>query len=181
MCNTDVRVTSWIWASRKSYLENVVSLFSLRFFLMYLINKDETEHTGQVRICTDYFQCVFRYWIYKTLKRSFVVVGCLLSGVICLEDVPGAVLGLLPCWRLFQEAVWGSAGIMSWIVNVCLKQKKRRGGKFRESEDWTFREQTHLYLSFAFCLPISLLCWSYAHFDCSCTTCSKMLLGFRKA
>ena len=22
-----------------------------RFFLMYLINKDETEHTGQVRVC----------------------------------------------------------------------------------------------------------------------------------
>lgn len=27
-----------------------VFAFLLRFFLMYLINKDETEHTGQVRV-----------------------------------------------------------------------------------------------------------------------------------
>lgn len=30
----------------------LVFFFPLRFFLMYLINKDETEHTGQVQ-CED--------------------------------------------------------------------------------------------------------------------------------
>ena len=32
--------------------------FSLRFFLMYLINKDETEHTGQVRNKPDQYTVV---------------------------------------------------------------------------------------------------------------------------
>lgn len=97
-----------------------------RFFLMYLINKDETEHTGQVslirfitvffffllllrfpltenRIC--YFQCL----VPCCIRLWNLVLTSSVLGVIRLEDVPGALLGLLPCWRLFQKAIWGSA------------------------------------------------------------------------
>lgn len=35
------------------------------------------------------------------------------SGILRVEDVPGAMLGLLPCRRLLQEAIWGSAGIIA--------------------------------------------------------------------
>lgn len=83
---------------------------------MYLINKDETEHTGQVSLIT--FIKFSTDWRYRVCSFHFLISCCVVwnavltfsvSGVICLEDVPGALLGLLSCWRLFQKAVWGSA------------------------------------------------------------------------
>lgn len=70
-----------------------------RFFLMYLINKDETEHTGQVRF-KHFWVFFFHFQFLISLFSCFSV-----SGVIRVEDVPGAVLGLFPCWRLFQKAI----------------------------------------------------------------------------
>lgn len=32
-----------------------------------------------------------------------------------MEDVPGALLGILPCWRLFPETVWGSAQLIRFF------------------------------------------------------------------
>lgn len=56
--------------------------------------------------------------ILKVLLTSFPIKQklnpCFVSppsGVLRLEDVPGALLGLLPRWRLLQEAVRGPARI----------------------------------------------------------------------
>jgi hypothetical protein len=82
-----------------------------RFFLMYLINKDETEHTGQVWSLSPFCPLSPEKMLlvisgtkgYYILTRLFV---CLLRlGVIRVEDVPGEAMGLFPRWRLFQKAV----------------------------------------------------------------------------
>lgn len=91
-----------------------------RFFLMYLINKDETEHTGQVSLsvglcvrgtkCLTFCSHSFQLAVSSFLPLSWFLLSSV-PGVICVEDVPGASVGLLPCWGLFQEAIWGSACI----------------------------------------------------------------------
>lgn len=71
---------------------------------MYLINKDETEHTGQVSL---------HFWyhgfstekISKCLSPKARAITFCVSGVVRVEDVPRALLGFLPCWRLFQKAI----------------------------------------------------------------------------
>lgn len=81
-----------------------VFFFFFRFFLMYLINKDETEHTGQVSVDSWYHS--FRTEkISKCLSVKAHAITFSASGVIRVEDVPRALLGLLPCWRLFQKAI----------------------------------------------------------------------------
>jgi hypothetical protein len=45
-----------------------------------------------------------------------------LPGVVCVEDVPGAKLGLLPCWGLLQEAVWGPALLVTATTTRSLYQ-----------------------------------------------------------
>lgn len=106
-----------------------------RFFLMYLINKDETEHTGQVSLDCFATGVLFyyqdSYWlITKSAPLSFcvhtplVLVLVLTSsvlGVIRVEDVPGALLGLLPCWWLFQKAIWGSAFLAKYFYTYRAK------------------------------------------------------------
>ncbi len=99
-----------------------------RFFLMYLINKDVTEHTGQVQLAMNLYwkqifgpfqseRCVLndtlkwettdkrtlRYTIYYKMNCD-----CITTGIIRVEDVPGTLLGVLSCWRLFPETVWRS-------------------------------------------------------------------------
>lgn len=79
---------------------------------MYLINKDETEHTGQVGITVHrppYFVILPPFLF--TLSAFSVPVG-----ILCVENVPGAMLGLLPSWRLFQKAIRGSA---RWLILRC--------------------------------------------------------------
>lgn len=98
-----------------------------RFFFMYLINKDETEHTGQVFpiILSHLFWCVDgsvpnpserlpdqqHVWSWG-LKTQFCYsthnLVCL-SGVVRLENVPGTLLGILSRWRLFPETIRGPA------------------------------------------------------------------------
>lgn len=59
---------------------------------MYLINKDETEHTGQVRL---------KYLGFFFFHFQFLTVCVLLFhvlGVIRVEDVSRALLGLFPSW-----------------------------------------------------------------------------------
>lgn len=65
---------------------------------MYLINKDETEHTGQVGPTLSQLLVPRTQAVFDVLPPSVL-------GVVRVEDVPGALLGLLPRWRLFQEAV----------------------------------------------------------------------------
>lgn len=68
--------------------------FSNRFFLMYLINKDETEHTGQVGV-------ILRRSTYFVLLSPFLFPFSSFSvpvGILCVENVPGALLGFLPSW-----------------------------------------------------------------------------------
>lgn len=93
---------------------NVNEHLLFRFFLMYLINKDETEHTGQVSV--EYFMCFlpFFFFFYLTLSSCPSVRPPVL-GVICVEDVPRALLGFLPSWWLFQEAIWGSAFLANYF------------------------------------------------------------------
>lgn len=71
-----------------------------RFFLMYLINKDETEHTGQVSVSKSLSLCEPLMCLCNTLN-NVPSTPSLPSGVLCMEDVPGEMLGLLPSWRLF--------------------------------------------------------------------------------
>lgn len=140
-----------ILTSVKSHL-----CFCFRFFLMYLINKDETEHTGQVSKYRDWFETNID--VSKTkVQASLVFFGIVnfesrhsptlhhFSGVICVEDVPGTMLGLLPCWRLLQEAVWGPAWIKSWIFTLHPMEKERR------EKIWNFKIKhiCVLVLSFA--------------------------------
>lgn len=40
-----------------------------------------------------------------------------------MENVSGAMLGLLPRWRLFQEAVRGSTWLTAWEVCVCVCER----------------------------------------------------------
>lgn len=68
---------------------------------MYLINKDETEHTGQVSLIS--LNTVLSLLLSTSCVMPFEFLSCL--GVVCVEDVPGALLGLFPCWRLFQKAI----------------------------------------------------------------------------
>lgn len=35
-----------------------------------------------------------------------------LTGILRMEDVPGALLGVFPCRRLFPETIWGSAQLI---------------------------------------------------------------------
>lgn len=51
------------------------------------------------------------------------------SGVLRVEAVPGAMLGLLPCWRLLPEAVRGSA----WITSC--KASTSGGGQEGRAEE----------------------------------------------
>lgn len=83
---------------------NVKPCLPFRFFLMYLINKDETEHTGQVRL--KYFGFFFFHFQFLTHSVSSCFPAL---GVIRVEDVSRALLGLFPSWWLFQKAIRGSA------------------------------------------------------------------------
>lgn len=74
-----------------------------RFFLMYLINKDETEHTGQVSLDSWYHSFRTEKISKRLSLKAHITFS--VSGVICVEDVPRALLGFLPCWRLFQKAI----------------------------------------------------------------------------
>lgn len=144
--------------------------FCFRFFLMYLINKDETEHTGQVSKYRDWFKTNID--VSKTkVQASLVFFGIVnfesrysptlhhFSGVIRVEDVPGTMLGLLPCWRLLQEAVWGPAWIKSIIFTLHpLEKGRREKGISGRENDMKFIDQTYLCLSFVLCLHSSLLC-----------------------
>lgn len=80
-----------------------------RFFLMYLINKDETEHTGQVRWRS---KPVLSNKTKMTIKVMLPLCFFRFStGVLCMEDVSGEMLGLLPCWRLFPQTIRGPVGL----------------------------------------------------------------------
>lgn len=68
---------------------------------MYLINKDETEHTGQVGL--DLWLCLPASGAERQTVSHALPLSVL--GIICVEDVPRALLGLLSCWRLFQKTV----------------------------------------------------------------------------
>ncbi|CAG00547.1 unnamed protein product, partial [Tetraodon nigroviridis] len=74
------------------------NLANYMFFLMYLINKDETEHTGQVRL-KHFWVFFFHFQFLISLFSCFSV-----SGVIRVEDVPGAVLGLLSLLATVSES-----------------------------------------------------------------------------
>lgn len=86
---------------------------------MYLVNKDETEHTGQVRLhlhlvfiyTQALFICSFKHFPFFQVCWKSVSVFFSSTGIICVEDVSGAMLGFLSGWRLFQETVWGPAGL----------------------------------------------------------------------
>ncbi len=65
---------------------------------MYLINKDDTEHTGQVRH-------VKMFITDKHKKQSKYNRRVCVTGIIRVEDVPGEMLGFLPCWRLLQKTI----------------------------------------------------------------------------
>lgn len=107
-----VSVPPLCYSVRMYKWENTNMWVLFRFFLMYLINKDETEHTGQVSL-----NCFITVFLIVVLFSFQFLVSCceflflhpLFLGVVRVEDVPGALLGLLPCWRLFQKAIWGSA------------------------------------------------------------------------
>ncbi len=43
-----------------------------------------------------------------------------IPGVVCLEDVSGEMLGFLPCWRLFPEAIRGPAGLEDLLSSVLI-------------------------------------------------------------
>lgn len=69
--------------------------FLCRFFLMYLINKDETEHTGQVGFCPFAFHdsskvgtksCTHEHWCF------FCGLKLLIRPVIMLPDCPTDLL-----------------------------------------------------------------------------------------
>ncbi len=42
------------------------------------------------------------------IKRTVIAALCITTGIIRVEDVPGTLLGVLSCWRLFPETVWRS-------------------------------------------------------------------------
>lgn len=87
---------------------------------MYLINKDETEHTGQVRGChgrtvggdVDFSNKVSQQVAVQSShphQASEDMTNLLFPtptlGVLCVEDVPREMLGLLPGWGLFPQTV----------------------------------------------------------------------------
>lgn len=61
------------------------------FFLTHLLNKPDTEHTGQV-------------WYFHEISRY--IHDNLFVGKLCLGDVPKSQMGLLSCWWLFSTSIW---------------------------------------------------------------------------
>lgn len=77
----------------------MITSLLFRFFLMYLINKDETEHTGQVRLRYLWVCLFFPSFSVSNQPGFFFCFVCFsVLGVIRVEDVPGALLGLFPRW-----------------------------------------------------------------------------------
>lgn len=75
-----------------------------RYFLMHIINKPDTEFTGQVRTIK---HC---YWNYYS-RQGFIVICLLFSGDLRLGTLPTAMPWFLPHWQLFPKAVWGRIAI----------------------------------------------------------------------
>lgn len=51
----------------------------------------------------------FIFLPHQYIQKQFPFISS--TGVVCVEDVSGAMLGFLSSWRLFQETVWGPAGL----------------------------------------------------------------------
>lgn len=51
----------------------------------------------------------FIFLPHQYIQKQFPFICS--TGVVCVEDVSGAMLGFLSSWRLFQETVWGPAGL----------------------------------------------------------------------
>lgn len=84
------------WAGQSSIAINYCLVLFLRFLL---------TNTSQLSSVS----CLMLFYL------PLLFVHPLFLGVVRVEDVPGALLGLLPCWRLFQKAIWRSA----FLVYIC--------------------------------------------------------------
>jgi hypothetical protein len=123
------------------------------FFLMHLINKPDTEYTGQV------FFYLKNIWIFSRFKFNYFLFK---KGNLRVANVSAKVLGVLSGWWLLQEAERGRRG--RW----------RRWWRVRTWLTWP----VYTFSSWQARTTVIMLCTSYTYFIffLSCSRNSTLLL-----